>query len=582
MLRPAYMILLCLFLLSAAMPLRAQNNSLSACQWARRLADPSDKENKTVTELYAVLNKLDSAHTFAFLREMKDNAKGNYFTARFDCVQAEMIHDKHLASSEGVIAFKKEPVKSQIIKLLGQAKQISYETGDDHLAAYVSGVYGRYMSAFGETEAAVMYMMNCADLYEKVHLSADCKIYVVLGEMLWKVREYEKCIRYTRKAVSLLPTLPEKELSDYTIFCTNTLGLAFHRMGQYDSAFFYYREGYAFAEKEHNVAWTGIFSGNMAQIYFAQGQFARALPLFALDHHTSDSLGYFDNAANSLQWAARANLALGNTGLALQQVKKAFGLLQKWPNSNYLQNAYYTATEIFKTLKNEDSSFYYSGLYNKLHDSLEKVIYQSSVSISKLRLDDEKSRYDILDLQRDKQAQVEQRDLLIAGIIFFAVIALFGINRKRLQLKYRQNLLEQEMGAAKTQLDMFTRNIVEKTGLIEKLEEQVKASSSSADEQRLVAELLSQTILTEDDWLRFKSLFERTHPLFFTKLKAQISDITVAEQRMAALTRLDLTTKQMAAMLGISPNSVIKAKQRLRQRLDLQTDPQVEGFLAQL
>ena len=59
----------------------------------------------------------------------------------------------------------------------------------------------------------------------------------------------------------------------------------------------------------------------------------------------------------------------------------------------------------------------------------------------------------------------------------------------------------------------------------------------------------------------------------------QASDVTLAEQRMAALTRLHLTTKQMAAVLGISPNSVIKAKQRLRQRFNLETDLDVEAFL---
>ena len=77
-------------------------------------------------------------------------------------------------------------------------------------------------------------------------------------------------------------------------------------------------------------------------------------------------------------------------------------------------------------------------------------------------------------------------------------------------------------------------------------------------------------------------LFEKTNPGFFTKLKTIVNDITLAEQRMAALTRLNLTTKQKAAVLGISPNSVIKAKQRLRDRFKFETDSQVEEFLTNL
>jgi hypothetical protein len=97
-----------------------------------------------VTELYAVLSKLDSSHTFDFLHRLGTyGAKGNYFTARFNCIESEMLYNKNLTTVNDVIAFKKEPVKKQIIGLLDQAKQISYETGDDYLAAYVSGVYGR-------------------------------------------------------------------------------------------------------------------------------------------------------------------------------------------------------------------------------------------------------------------------------------------------------------------------------------------------------------------------------------------------------------------------------------------------------
>src|SRR5579862_6558327 len=567
----------------------SQTNSLSAEDWTKRLSDPGDKENKWYNELYPLLKKLDSSRVFNFLNQLGNNgaAKGNYFIARFNCIESEMLYNKNIAP--GSILFTDEPAKKQIINLLEEAKQKSYESNDDYLVAFVSGVYGRYMSTFGETEAAVMYMMNCADLYEKVHLSADCKIYEVLGEMLWRVKEYEKCIKYTGKAIELLSSVNEKERGNYIIFCTNTMALAFHRMGKYDSAFAYYNLGLIEAEKENNAAWKGIFSGNMAQIYFAQAKYTKALPLFELDYNTSNSMGYYDNAANSLQWAARTNLEMGKPGIALEQVRESFSLLHKWPSANYLQNAYLTAAEIFKTLKNNDSSFYYSGLYNKLHDSLEKVIYQSSVSISKLRLADERSRYDILNLQRERQEQVQQRNLMIAAIIFFAVVGLFIINRKRLKSKYQQRLLEegklrieQEMESAKAQLEMFTQNIVEKTNLIERLEEQVNASKYNADEHQFIEELSSQTILTEDDWLKFKILFENTHPQYFTKLRQQVNDITLADQRMAALTRLRLTTKQMAAMLGISSNSVIKAKQRLRQRLNYQTDFQVEEFLSKL
>ena len=210
---------------------------------------------------------------------------------------------------------------------------------------------------------------------------------------------------------------------------------------------------------------------------------------------------------------------------------------------NYCKN--FTAAEVFRDLKNNDSVLHYSSLYNKVHDSIERVIYQSSISIAKLRLNDERSRYSIIDLQREKQAQAQQRNLIIGGVLFVSVMALLLINRQRLKLKYQRQLanqeklrMELEMESARAQLKLFTQNIIEKTNLIEQLEQQVHNRTVSAADQQAIAELSTQTILTEEDWDHFRSLFEKIFPLFFQRLKSNTADITMAEQRLAALTRL--------------------------------------------
>jgi DNA-binding CsgD family transcriptional regulator len=48
---------------------------------------------------------------------------------------------------------------------------------------------------------------------------------------------------------------------------------------------------------------------------------------------------------------------------------------------------------------------------------------------------------------------------------------------------------------------------------------------------------------------------------------------------MAALTRLDLTNSQMAAMLGISVDSVRKNRLRLKQRLELSGEANLEEII---
>jgi len=586
--------LLALLLIVVHHPAMCQNAGLDAHEWAKKLADPSDKENKVFFKLI-YSPELDSTTTFNFLTQLTKQpaAQSNYFLARYYCARsAFLLKFNHITSS--FRPFTVENIREEIKMLLSKAMQLAYETNDDYLTAFVSGIYGKDMYAMDETELAVMYMMNSADIYDKIKLAASYIHYVILGETLWRVREYEKSIKYSLKAIDVLNSSKVDFQDYYKMTCYNTVALSYHRLGQYDSAFQYYEKALVKQHIIHTAGWDGIISGNMAQIYYAQGKYATALPLFMMDYRISKEKEFYDNAANSLQWAAKTNLALGNKDTALRQVKEAFQLLKKWPSRNYLQNAYNTASEIFKSLGNNDSAFYYGVKYNKLHDSLEKMIYQSSISISKLRLKEETNSFNIRRLKREQHEQVQVRNIIIASILFLSIIALLLINGQRLKTKYKQNLAEKEkisaqqqtlltqheMESASIQLKMFTENIIEKTNLVEKLQQQLKNRSISFDEQQLISELSLQTILTEEDWDNFKLLFEKIFPMFFQRLKIISPDITVAEQRMAALTRLQLTTRQMASMVGISVDSVHKTRQRLRKRFNLGADDKMEQYIS--
>jgi DNA-binding CsgD family transcriptional regulator len=91
--------------------------------------------------------------------------------------------------------------------------------------------------------------------------------------------------------------------------------------------------------------------------------------------------------------------------------------------------------------------------------------------------------------------------------------------------------------------------------------------------------LTNHLILTDEDWTHFKSLFDSVYPAFFLSLRNKVPDITQAEQRMAALSKLRLTAKEAANLLGVSPNTVYTTKRRLRQRLGLENDAELDPYL---
>ena len=566
----------------------AQSPDLNPQKWAVQLNKKGEDGNKSLGKIDSELVQIDSARRFEFLYSLANKgATDHHFQARFTCLLAHQIISQGFYHNQltPAIFSRKEEIKSMFAYAMDQA----YTSADDYLIAQVSSWYGASMIHFGEIGLAVMYKMNGIDLSEKVAEDIAPYDYQVLAEILYTVREYKSSIKYAQKAAYAWRNSNYEWKKTYTASCLNTVALGYHRQDKYDSALFYYDQALDVAKKAGSSVWVGIVSGNMAQIYYAQKKYGTAYPIFLNDYRTSKDSGYYDNASNSLQWAARTNLALGNKTAALQQIREAYALSRLWTDAGYLRNIHYTAAQVFRAMGNYDSAFYYNNLYASLNDSLERVVSTSTTDIAKARLNDEASKYNIQTLTREKKEQLVLRNIIIIGIVVLFLFVLLIYNRRSLKTKMKVEkieqeklLMEREVASAKDQLKMFTENVIEKTNLIEKLELQVKGKDVTAEQHSIISELSQKTILTEQDWYRFKSLFEKIYPGFFVKIKDKFPDITLAEQRMAALTRLHLTTKQMASMLGISLDSVHKSRQRLRQRFQVGPETNLEEVVANL
>ena len=128
-----------------------------------------------------------------------------------------------------------------------------------------------------------------------------------------------------------------------------------------------------------------------------------------------------------------------------------------------------------------------------------------------------------------------------------------------------QEQTELALAAAREQLGLFTATLVEKSRQIELLENNIDVSQQHEALERL----RQNTILTEEDWARFKALFEKAYPNFFARVNQKFPNLTSGELRFMALVKLAFTTKEMASTLGVSPVSVRSIRSRLLKKLNL-------------
>jgi len=92
--------------------------------------------------------------------------------------------------------------------------------------------------------------------------------------------------------------------------------------------------------------------------------------------------------------------------------------------------------------------------------------------------------------------------------------------------------------------------------------------------------VIDYSLESEKDWDEFRMYFEKVHSSFFENLKAQHPDLTQGDLKLCALISLNLSMKEMAELMGISPESVKMARHRLRKKLSLATEENLTEFVA--
>ncbi len=150
-------------------------------------------------------------------------------------------------------------------------------------------------------------------------------------------------------------------------------------------------------------------------------------------------------------------------------------------------------------------------------------------------------------------------------------------------LKQQATRLEQEQHRAVQELEQRSRELLsyvlqeqQRNAFLLELKERLPTT----DPHRLIRSIDHQ-LNQEDRWKYFVVLFERLHPLFFSRLQGAYPTLNTHDLRLIALLKLNLSTKEISVLLGISPQSANTARYRLRKRLELSPDAALESFLQQ-
>lgn len=141
----------------------------------------------------------------------------------------------------------------------------------------------------------------------------------------------------------------------------------------------------------------------------------------------------------------------------------------------------------------------------------------------------------------------------------------------------RNKQLQEELEANQRELASSTLYIAHKNELLAKLKTQIKELNKLYPENKHqglqdIDLTLQRSQYLDADWSKFKLHFEQVHPHFFKDLQASHPNLTKNEVRLYTYFHINISTKEIAALLNIAPASVRQAKSRLYKKMGINND----------
>ncbi|OJJ16144.1 hypothetical protein BKI52_35855 [marine bacterium AO1-C] len=509
--------------------------------------------------------------------------------------------------------------------LLGQralemAKQNDFLEG----VAASSCNLGGYQQYRGHYKDAYKYYLGALKIYEKLqHQPGLAQIYNHLGDVYRKQKNYQEAQTHYQRSLKLYQQLNRPV---GIVENLNNLGDNARKQQRLEEALRFYFQSLKIAQTNHDLQGMMGNWNNLGDVFDQQQKYSQAIENYQQALEVAHQLDSKLDIAENLSSIGRVHSVSGNHEDALKYLQESIDIAKKYRFLEELRDAYKAIAAIYLKTKNFEQTFHYYRLFSEIKDTLYNT--KSLNEIAQLRRDYESGQQTqkIALLQRDKKLSRISSYMLIGGIIFLLVIGVLGFYWQRSKISKNQELLEQNQRIYETQQELIeaelsnaqlneqklktelenkrlkeqqlqytleTQNksltshallIIQKNKMLsqvkEKLWEIVQTDNRDAKKRlKQVVSFIGNGLSFDKDWQEFKTIFEQVHEDFFEKLKATYPDLTSTEIRLCALLKLNLNSKDIATIMGISQDSLRIARYRLRKKLQLPKGSNLISFI---
>ncbi|WP_415325846.1 hypothetical protein [Chryseobacterium sp. MMS23-Vi53] len=430
----------------------------------------------------------------------------------------------------------------------------------------------------GNINKSISINKDAVQQYQKAgNVEGTIGAYINLGGLLWFLHQYKESLDYLEKAENQLektknPFLIAKLHGEYGRNFSS-LGLINQSTDHLNTSIFYAKKIPNKKQKEKLLyfyyTWKLANFEELSIVDSVNSIQRKRMELTAqpltfvhiaqklLKNKELDSAEYYLNKAMqisgdySLYQKAMTLYAFGKLQIEKQNYEKALEyyfqsleISQRLSRKADITNTYKTISETYKLMNNEEKKNEFLEKYSDSKDSIE----ESEREALRIPVDKIISK----ETQKEKEERTQAYIIIVSIILLSAMVITFFIRRYIKKQKETEEIINETL---------------HETG-------ELKVKLNEAFEE------LSKLASTNDPF--FLSRFKEVYPEFYETLTTRYPHLTANDIKFSAFLRLNLSTKTIAQYKNISIRTIESRKYRLRKKLGLSSEVDLNKWMMEL
>ena len=448
------------------------------------------------------------------------------------------------------------------------------------LPSYLDAIQQYYLA--GKSEETIEILDDISNIY------LDLKMY----------SNALKSLQISRKYYCNNPKKYQTQLISNSL----NIGVVYGQQEILDSSLYFFKHALSDAKDEDTtIAYGGILN-NIGAIYSKMEKNDTALKYYNEAYLLFQRIKYKKGIGISLGNIAYLDQKDKKYSEAIEKFLKAIKLLVEAKASYHLMNVYQNISDSYKNIGKYNEALVFNEKYLTLQDSIasSERINNLMETETKYKIAQKDNELKILEqqkllIQQDNKIKETRQYFLIGGLVLFLFLGFLVYRNLRFSIKnirLKEVLLSKEKQQLATELELknkdlenYALRIVEKNEFLENLKKEI-ASLHGADEdiKRLlnISNSIRNTLTLDNETLELENKINQVYNGYMNKLDVKFPSLSKTDKRLSALMVLDLSSKDIASIMNITPESVKKGRYRLRKKLNLESEDDIANFLKSL